>query len=287
MFIKNMASILKPLYELLSKDRRFIWTVEEENIFNEIKRKWAEDLKLHIPDLDGNFTLESDASNTGLGAVLYENNKPVAFISRSLSNAEKNYSITEREVLAALWAMEKLEYFLFGKPFKLISDHKAITEIKNKVNFGSPRIQRWFERLERFHFEPIYKEGKEIIIADALSRYHEKETDTTKETEVMRIHVEHHHRKAILEECKKAGIDITSSELTKILDYCLVCAKVDPKTNKSCQYLETEKPGDILGVDVMQYTQKEMIVVAIDYFSRKLFAREIRHKEANEITDFM
>jgi hypothetical protein len=287
MFIKNMASILKPLYSILSKERKFQWTENEERIFTEIKNKWSEDLRLHIPDPNGSFILECDASNTGIGAVLYENENPVAFISRNLSSAEMNYSITEREVLAALWAMEKLEYFLVGKHFKLISDHKAIVEIKKKVQFGSQRVQRWFERLERFQFEPIYKEGKEMILSDTLSRFHENSIELSIKERVMKIHEELHHRKNICKNLEEVGVKISSFECARILDECVICKKVDPKLGKSCKFWVTYDPGELLGFDLMQYTQKEIIIVAIDYFSRKVFARKLVNKEAGEILNFI
>lgn len=105
-----------------------------------------------LPDLDGNFTLITDASNTGLGAVLKQDNKVVAYASRSLNQSEKSYGRTEKEVLAALWRMEKFQYYLIGKTYALMTDHKAIIEIRKK-DFGSARIQRWHHRLSRFNFK--------------------------------------------------------------------------------------------------------------------------------------
>jgi hypothetical protein len=76
---------------------------------------------LIIPDMDAKFTLECDASDIGIGAVLIQNNRPVSYISRSLTKAERNYGITEREVLACLWAMEKLKFYLDGREFVVIN----------------------------------------------------------------------------------------------------------------------------------------------------------------------
>jgi hypothetical protein len=80
---------------------------------------------------------------------------PVAFASRTLSEAEKKYGITEREALAALWGMEKFQYYLSGKSFVLVTDHKSLEEKKNKSKFGSKRIQRWIERFEEFDFKVV------------------------------------------------------------------------------------------------------------------------------------
>ncbi|KAG0435276.1 Retrovirus-related Pol polyprotein from transposon 17.6 [Dictyocoela muelleri] len=125
-FVKNLSEELKDLYSLTGKDIKFCWTEKENLILNRIKAKLKEELQLFIPDFNIPFTLESDASNFNISAVLRQNKKPVGYISRILSKSEQKYSITEKETLAALWSMEKLEYFLLGKRFTLITDHKAI-----------------------------------------------------------------------------------------------------------------------------------------------------------------
>ncbi|KAG0442406.1 Retrovirus-related Pol polyprotein from transposon 17.6 [Dictyocoela muelleri] len=146
MFISNLSSDLKILYALTEKKKKFEWGEDENNIFENIKSRWKDNLSVIIPNPDKSYELETDASNTGIGAVLRQEGKPVAYISRLLNKAEQNYGITEKETLAALWAMEKLEYFLMGSRFSLITDHKAIEQLKSKVDFGSQRIQRWFQR---------------------------------------------------------------------------------------------------------------------------------------------
>jgi hypothetical protein len=102
MFIRNITEIIKPLYELLQKEKKFVWTDNHNLSFEKIKDEWKKMLELTIPDFDKEFTLETDASNVGIGAVLKQEGCPVAFISRSLNKSEVNYGITEKEVLAAL-----------------------------------------------------------------------------------------------------------------------------------------------------------------------------------------
>jgi hypothetical protein len=91
---------------MLHKDSKFAWGEGEHRAFENIKKLWKEKLELTIPDLNDTFILETDASQTGLGACLSQNESPIGFISRTLSKEGKNYSITEREVLDALWAMK-------------------------------------------------------------------------------------------------------------------------------------------------------------------------------------
>lgn len=133
-FIKGITELAKPLYGLLNKDEKFIWDLKHEEAFKNIKSQWDRELELFIPDSNKRFELETDASNVGVGAVLRQSQRPVIYISRSLNKAEKNYSISEKEVLGAIWAMEKLQYYLVGREFDLITDHKAIEEIKRKKN---------------------------------------------------------------------------------------------------------------------------------------------------------
>jgi hypothetical protein len=128
----------------------------------------SENLEPYMPDLEKEFVLETDASDVGIGAALIQEVKPIAFASRTLSDAECRYGITEREALAALWGMEKFQYYLTGKKFVLVTDHKALEEIRNKTEFGSKRTQRWIERFENFEFAIKYRKVCEIAIADTL-----------------------------------------------------------------------------------------------------------------------
>lgn len=121
--------------------------------------------------------------------------------------------------------MEKLEYYLIGKKFTLITDHKAIEFIKKKIDFGSSRTRRWFERLQRFECDVEYRKGEELVRPDALSGvcgYVEKGEETMKdnplEEKILMIHKQFKHRKVILRELKEQGIDIKSQELNKILN---------------------------------------------------------------------
>jgi hypothetical protein len=201
------------------------WSEKEETIFEKTKEEWSRNLELRIPDPNGNFELECDASAVGLGATLRQDGNNVAYISRALSSAERNYGITEREVLAAIWAMEKLQYYLVMRKFKLITDHKAIEEIHKKREFGSPRIQRWLERLGRFSFDPVYRKGKELITSDALSRSGAEDINTVNITElekegsfaekIKEIHIKKFHRRNILHEVREAGIEISENRLKK------------------------------------------------------------------------
>ena len=117
-------------------------------------------------------TLQTDASKKGLEACLIQNGKVVCYASRALTKTEQNYQNLEREALGTIWGMEKFHYFLYGKEFTLETDQKPLVSIykKHMVDI-SPRVQRLIVR--SFPYQPfnvIYKKGKDIPVADALSR---------------------------------------------------------------------------------------------------------------------
>ncbi|KAG0436935.1 Retrovirus-related Pol polyprotein from transposon 17.6 [Dictyocoela muelleri] len=124
-FISKLSEKSKFLYELL-EDKNFKWLEEHNSCFIKLKNLWSNSLELCIPDLNKCFTLEADASDIGLSAVLKQDKKPIAYISRLLKGLEKNYTITEKEFLAIMWAMEKFQYLLLGRKFSVLTDHEAI-----------------------------------------------------------------------------------------------------------------------------------------------------------------
>ena len=122
---------------------------------------------LQYPDFEETFILTTNASNEGLRAVLSQDGHPCCYISRTLNPLEKNYSTTEKELLAIIWSMERLRQHLLGRKFKIQSDHQALKWLKN-VN-PSSRLMRRRLRLEEYDYEIEYKKGKENT-TDALSR---------------------------------------------------------------------------------------------------------------------
>jgi hypothetical protein len=331
-FVKGLSNLAQPLYHLLNKDVKFKWTNDHDETFEKIKKVWSETLELYIPDLNGKFELETDASLYGIGAVLRQDCKPVAYISRTLNPAERNYGITDREILAGLWAMEKLAYYLHGKKFILITDHKAIEQLKTKSVFGSARVYRWFERLERFNFTVEYRKGEEIPVADALSRgmtfipdknpvdngsqvetkndkdvsilnskcekvpelnteksflIKEGEVSCINDKEILKIHELFGHRKNISNELNRKGINISERNLRNIILKCKVCLHKDRKNYKAKGFVETNFPGEKVGVDLMEINSNEKVIMGIDYFSRFLFAKNIRSKHSFKALDFI
>ncbi|GFV52402.1 retrovirus-related Pol polyprotein from transposon 297 [Trichonephila clavipes] len=103
-FIPHYANILEPLYRLKKKGSKFNWSTEPQDSFNKVKRALTEPPVLQLPNFQEQFNLFTNASGVGIGAVLKQNHRPIAFASRTLGKAERNYTVTERECLVVIWA---------------------------------------------------------------------------------------------------------------------------------------------------------------------------------------
>ncbi|XP_052740894.1 uncharacterized protein K02A2.6-like [Bicyclus anynana] len=176
-FIKNVSTILAPLYNLLRAKNKFVWCERCEAAFREIKRLLvsSEVLVHYSPDLP--LVLTADASSTGLGAVIShltpEGERPIAFASRTLTSAERAYAQIDREALAIIYGVKKFHQFLYGREFILRTDHKALTFIFGHKTgipvMAASRIQRWAILLAGYNYKIEFVTSAENC-ADGLSR---------------------------------------------------------------------------------------------------------------------
>lgn len=178
-FIKDFAKIAKPLTHLLKLDTPFSWTDKQQRAFETLRDTICSEPLLQYPDFSRPFIVTTDASNYALGAVLSQgtigSDLPIAYGSRTLSPAEENYSTTEKELLAALFAIKHFRPYLFGRKFSLVTDHKPLVWLQNLKDPDSKLI-RWRIKLNDFDYDVIYKPGKINSNADALSRNPPPET---------------------------------------------------------------------------------------------------------------
>ena len=173
-FVKNFAQIAKPLTCLLEKNAKFLWTTDCQKSFDSLKATLSKKTQLTLPDFSKPFILACDASALSIGAVLSQKGEdgtenPIAFASKVLSKTERNWSVTEREAYAIVWAVGYFRSFLLGHKFKLQSDHKPLVWMRQLVN-PSPKIARWILQLEEYDFDIEYREGKRHGNADGMSR---------------------------------------------------------------------------------------------------------------------
>ena len=172
-FIPNMSQILAPITKLTKKGVKFAWTETEQKAMNEIKELICNAPILAIPDLNGEFILTTDASNIALGAVLAQGDenapKPIEYASRMLTNAERNYSTTEKEALAVIWALKKFRGYVESTKVTVFTDHQALRWVLTAVS-PEGRLARWALALMQFDLLIKYLPGNRNVIADRLSR---------------------------------------------------------------------------------------------------------------------
>lgn len=170
-FIRNMSSLTADLRELLRQENSFVWSDNHQRSFDTIRNQICASATLRYFDPNKETTVQVDASSRGLGATLMQDGEPVAYASKALSDAETRYANIEREMLAVVFGCERFHTYIFGKRFIVESDHKPLQMIHLKpLTSAPPRLQRMLLRLQPYDFVLCYRPGKQIPIADSLSR---------------------------------------------------------------------------------------------------------------------
>ena len=172
-FIKDFSKIARPLCKLTSKNTKFQWSEEAENSFTELKSALVSAPILKSPDFTKQFSIHTDASAYAIGAVLTQDHDgfdhPIAYLSRSLTKNEINYSTTERELLAVIFALEQFQRYIGGQKCNIITDHASLQWFY-KLQNHSGRLARWSMRLSQYNFNIIHRKGKSHQLPDSLSR---------------------------------------------------------------------------------------------------------------------
>ena len=174
-FCPELQRLLKPIYDLTRKGRRFVWGKEQQEAFEEIRRRLQKLPVLHMPDEGGRFQLYSDTSKYATGGGLYQiqNGKPklIAYSSKRLPEAAHNCSITELEMCGLAINIASFAHLLRKVDFDAVVDHFAIMHImRSKVELATNRIKRLLEVLSAFTFNLYYIKGKDMILSDFLFR---------------------------------------------------------------------------------------------------------------------
>ena len=178
-FIKNYSNIVDPINRLLKKNSKFVWSPDCQESFNKIINMLINPPILAYPSFDKEFYLTTDASGTGLGAVLSQINnrgeeKAIGYASRGLTDAERNYSATELEACAIIWSINYFKHYLYGHKFIIWSDHNPLQYMDNMKNKTS-KVNRWRLELSEYNYVIKYKPGVLNTNADALSRVNEQQ----------------------------------------------------------------------------------------------------------------
>ncbi|RVW25194.1 Transposon Tf2-11 polyprotein [Vitis vinifera] len=164
----DYGKIAKPLTDLLKKDA-FHWTEGSNQAFMALKQAMITAPVLALPNFSKEFIIETDASGQGIGAVLMQEGHPIAYISKALSDRVQTLSTYEKEMLAILMAIKKWESYLVDRHFVIKIDHQSLKYLlEHRVT--TPTKQAWVAKLMQYDYEIRYKQGKENVAVDALSR---------------------------------------------------------------------------------------------------------------------
>ena len=176
-FVPHIATVTKPIRDLLVRKNAWVWDSPQEKAFKELKQIITSDIVLKSFNPEAETVVSSDASTVGIGALLKQRQKdgsmaPIMFASRALTPTEQRYATVEKEALAVTYAAEKFSQYLLGKTFHFEVDHKPLVPLLgDKALDQLPvRIQRMRMRLLRYQFTISHVPGKELVVPDALSR---------------------------------------------------------------------------------------------------------------------
>ncbi|XP_044947533.1 uncharacterized protein LOC123396757 [Hordeum vulgare subsp. vulgare] len=172
-FVKDFSTLVAPLNELTKKGVPFVWGAAQDHAFDELKRLLTSAPLLALPDFSKQFEVECDASGIGIGGVLMQEGRPISYFSEKLSGARLNYPIYDKELYALVRVLEVWQHYLWPKEFIIHSDHEALKYLKAQSNLHR-RLAKWVEFIESFPYIIKHKKGKYNVVADALSRKHDR-----------------------------------------------------------------------------------------------------------------
>ena len=216
-FIPNLAAKTNLIRATLKKDAAFIWTADHHKEFDTVIENISRETLLRHFDATLPTAIETDASMKGLGAVLIQEGQPIRFCAKSLTSAESNYSNIERELLAVLWAVEKLHVYTFGREVELHTDHKPLENIFLKpISLAPARLQRMLLRMSMYSVKVVYVGAKRVLISDTLSRLIRPGKDPAIE-----------------------GLDVTIANIWAVPDQRLTQLQTSQSTDPICKDLRT------------------------------------------------
>lgn len=172
-FLPDLSTQLTSITNKLKKEIPFQWTASDTEKVKEIFDKLKENITLQAPSFEKDFYLETDASQTGLGGVLYQTHGIIGLYSKKFSLSQKNYTVSEKECLAVIESIKHWQKIIYGNKIIIKTDHANLLK---QPPIENSRIQRWKLLLEEFDYEIVHKKGADNCIADGLSRLHKLET---------------------------------------------------------------------------------------------------------------
>ena len=314
-FVKNFAQIAAPITKTYSnlKGRKFFWTSDAQMAMEKLKLLIADaSLKLYLPEMENtHLVLETDASDRGIGGVLYFCSKndsnhnhdhaclrPIEYYSKMLTQGKENMFIREKELFAFLYATQKYRMYLLGKQFTWRTDNSSISWAR-KVSPNKAKLARWLSEIEPFMYKVQLVKSKNMPISDALSR----------SCMVNLVSVQSADRKATLiknyHDSGHSSISVTLADLKKLYKWpnmesevrefikcCDHCQKMKPNLRpQRVPKQPTDTPNgpykkiaiDLTGPFITTDRHNRYIMVVVDHFSKRVHACPIKSKSGVEI----
>ena len=232
-FTPELATLSKPLRDLLSRKNDWCWGSAQHEAFAKIKEALTDTPVLALYDLNADTKVTSDSSSYGLGAVLMQCTagqwRPIAYASRSLSETEQRYAQIEKEALSITWACDRFQDYLVGKNFLIETDHKPLVPLlgAKDLDLLPPRIQRFRMRLMRYSYQITHVPGRDLYTADTLSR---------------------------APSCDQSPEEVTlESEVTAFVN--MICRSM-PATDQRLEQIRHHQWEDVVCQEIRQYVQE-------------------------------
>ncbi|CAN6542428.1 unnamed protein product [Malus baccata var. baccata] len=318
-FIKDFSKISNPLCRLLQKDVAFDFNEECEKAFNHLKEMLTSAPIIVPPDWSFPFELMCDASDYALGAVLGQRKEKrphvIYYTSRTLNDAQLNYSTTEKELLAVVFALDKFRSYFLGTKVIIYTDHAALKYLFTKKE-AKPRLIRWMLFLQEFDIEIRNKKGSENVVADHLSRMvHEEDAvpiiETFPDEQLMSVKVsepwyadlvsKHVPSELLKHQCdklkKKARFYVWDDPYLwkycpdQVIRRCQRTGNIGPKQQMSQTPIFSVEIFDVWGIDFMGPFPSSQgflyILLAVDYVSKWVEAKATRTNDSRVVADFV
>ncbi|GJZ32180.1 reverse transcriptase domain-containing protein [Tanacetum coccineum] len=321
-FIKDFSKISRPMTHLLEKNTPFIFSEDCILAFQTLKKKLTEAPILIAPNWDQPFEIMCDASDYAIGAVLGQRIKkhfrPIHYASKTMTEAESNYTTTEKEMLAVVYAFEKFRSYLIMNKSVVYTDHSALKYLFNKKD-AKARLLRWVLLLQEFDFKVIDTKGAENYAADHLSRLenpYENVFDPKEITETFPLETLTYGKEAleILKACHSGptgghyGANFTAKkvfdagffwptiykdafEFVKSCDACQRQGKISQRDEMPQNAIQVCEIFDVWGIDFMgpfpSSRGNKYILVAVDYLSKWVEAKALPTNDARVVVKFL
>ena len=181
-FLPRLSEVSQPLRQLTKKGTEFLWDEIHDRAFSRIKEMVTAPPLLKYYEREKDLVIQCDTSEGDLGAALLQDGRPLAYASRALTAAERNYAQIEKRLLEIMFSTERFHQYTYGRSVIVQSDHKSLESILAKPLVSAPkRLQRMILRLQRYDPDVRYKKGSELYLADTLSQHNPKFEEATQD----------------------------------------------------------------------------------------------------------